>query len=64
MKKKLNKKVRNELVAASNNLNKVIDKLLLKLVSGEGLDIFDKKGRLKLPLKGRILNKFGRKRVN
>ena len=25
--------------------------------------IFDKKGRLKLPLKGQILNKFGKKRV-
>jgi murein hydrolase activator len=56
-------KVRKELLAASNNLNSLIDKLLMKLVSGEGLDISDKKGRLNLPLKGRILNKFGRKRV-
>ncbi|MZH06126.1 MAG: peptidoglycan DD-metalloendopeptidase family protein [Nitrospinae bacterium] len=62
-KKSLSQKTRKELVAASNNLNKLIDKLLVKLVSGEGLDISDKKGRLKLPLKGRILNKFGRKRV-
>lgn len=62
-KKNMNQKARKELVAASNTLNKLIDKLLLKLVSGEGLDISDKKGRLKLPLKGRILNKFGRKRV-
>jgi murein hydrolase activator len=62
-KKNLSVKVRKELLAASNNLNKLIDKLLVKLVSGEGLDISDKKGRLKLPLKGRILNKFGRKRV-
>jgi murein hydrolase activator len=62
-KKNLSVKVRKELQAASNNLNKLIDKLLVKLVSGEGLDISDKKGRLNLPLKGRILNKFGRKRV-
>ena len=62
-KKSLNQKTRKELVAASDKLNKIIDKLLLKLVSGEGLDIFDKKGRLKLPLKGQILNKFGKKRV-
>ena len=62
-KKNLSVKVRKELLAASNNLNELIDKLLIKLVSGEGLDISDKKGRLKLPLKGRILNKFGRKRV-
>jgi septal ring factor EnvC (AmiA/AmiB activator) len=62
-KKNLSVKVRKELLAASNNLNSLIDKLLMKLVSGEGLDISDKKGRLKLPLKGRILNKFGRQRV-
>jgi len=61
--KSLNIKTRKELVAASNNLNKLIKKLLVKLVSGEGLDISDKKGRLKLPLNGQILNKFGRKRV-
>ena len=62
-KKNQSVKVRKELLASSNNLNSLIDKLLMKLVSGEGLDISDKKGRLKLPLKGRILNKFGRKRV-
>ena len=62
-KKSLNIKTRKELVAASNNLNKLIKKLLVKLVSGEGLEISDKKGRLKLPLNGLILNKFGRKRV-
>jgi len=62
-KKSLNIKTRKELVVASNNLNKLIKKLLVKLVSGEGLEISDKKGRLKLPLNGRILNEFGRKRV-
>jgi len=57
------KQVRRELLVASTNLNKLIDKLLVKIVSGEGLDISDKKGRLKMPLYGRILNKFGKKRV-
>ena len=33
-----------------------------KLVSGEGLDILDKRGRLHLPVKGKILNKFGRQK--
>ena len=62
-KKYFYKKVRKELVAASTNLNDLIDKLLVKIVSGEGLDISDKKGRLNMPLDGRILNKFGKKRV-
>ncbi|MEC8956757.1 MAG: peptidoglycan DD-metalloendopeptidase family protein, partial [Nitrospinota bacterium] len=62
-KKYFYKKVRKELVAASTNLNELIDKLLVKIVSGEGLDISDKKGRLDMPLNGRILNKFGKKRV-
>jgi len=62
-KKGLNVKTRKELVAASNILNKLIKKLIVKLDSGEGLEISDKKGRLKLPLNGPILNKFGRKRV-
>ena len=62
-KKSLNVQTRKELVSASNNLNKLIKKLLVKLDSGEGLEISDKKGRLQLPLNGQILNKFGRKRV-
>ena len=62
-KKSVGLKARKELEAASYNLNKLIDKLLVKLVSGKGLDISDKKGRLKLPLNGPILNKFGRKRI-
>ena len=62
-KKYFYKQVRKELVAASTNLNDLIDKLLVKIVSGEGLDISDKKGRLNMPLDGRILNKFGKKRV-
>ena len=37
--------------------------LVATSVGEEGLDISDKKGRLKMPLYGRILNKFGKKRV-
>jgi septal ring factor EnvC (AmiA/AmiB activator) len=37
---------------------------LSKLVSGEGLDILDKRGRLDMPVKGNILNKFGRQKDN
>ena len=51
-----------ELKKASSNLNELITKLLSKLVSGEGLDILDKRGRLDLPVKGKILNKFGRQK--
>jgi murein hydrolase activator len=61
-KKKLGIQTRKELLKASNNLNDLIQKILEKLVSGEGLDISDKKGRLSLPLKGKILNKFGRQK--
>ena len=57
------KKVRDELLTSSMNLNSLIEKLLVKIDSGEGLDISDKKGRLKMPLSGKVLNKFGKKRV-
>ncbi len=59
-KKRLGIQTRKELLKASQNLNDLIRKLLTKLVSGTGLDISDKKGRLSLPVKGKILNKFGR----
>jgi murein hydrolase activator len=61
-KKKFEIQTRIELQNASKNLNSLITKLLSKLVTGEGLDILDKKGRLTLPVKGKILNKFGRKK--
>ena len=61
-KKQLGIQTRKELLKASNNLNDLIKKLLTKLVSGTGLDISDKKGRLSLPVKGKILNKFGRQK--
>ena len=59
-KKQFRIRTRKELQNASKNLNSLIIKLLSKLVSGEGLDILDKKGRLALPVTGKILNKFGR----
>jgi murein hydrolase activator len=61
-KKRFGIQTRKELQNASKNLNSLITKLLSKLVSGEGLDILDKKGRLVLPVKGKILNKFGRQK--
>jgi murein hydrolase activator len=61
-KKKFRIRTRIELQNASKNLNSLIAKLLSKLVSGEGLGILDKKGRLALPVEGEILNKFGRKK--
>ena len=61
-KKQLGIQTRKELLKASNSLNDLIKKLLTKLVSGTGLDISDKKGRLSLPVKGKILNKFGRQK--
>ncbi|MBC8285251.1 MAG: peptidoglycan DD-metalloendopeptidase family protein [Nitrospinae bacterium] len=61
-KKQFGIQTRKELKKASSNLNDLIAKLLSKLVSGEGLNILDKRGRLTLPVKGRILNKFGRQK--
>mgnify|MGYP002628546223 CR=1 FL=1 len=61
-KKQFGIQTRKELQKASSNLNQLIEKLLSKLVSGEGLDILDKKGRLTLPVRGKILNKFGRQK--
>jgi murein hydrolase activator len=61
-KKKFRIQTLKELKNASSNLNDLIAKLLSKLVSGEGLDILDKRGRLHLPVKGKILNKFGRQK--
>ena len=60
--KKLNKRLKNELVQSSKKLNQLIARLKEKLILGEGLDISDKKGRLAFPVKGKFLNKFGRKR--
>lgn len=55
-------KVKKELMMASKDLNGLISNLEEKLVSGQGLDIVDKKGRLLYPVSGKVLNKFGKKR--
>jgi len=60
--KKLNERLKDELVRSSVNLNRLIARLEKKQVLGQGLDISDKKGRLLPPVKGKFLNKFGRKR--
>lgn len=60
--KTLNIKVHKELLQASNNLNNLIFKLEERMEQGQGLDFADKKGWLKLPVKGKFLNKFGKKR--
>ena len=52
---------RKELLKASENLNDLISKLEEKLVLGEGLSMADVKGRLVYPVKGKIINRFGRK---
>ena len=40
----------------------MISRLENKIIHGEGLDITDKKGNLLSPVKGKLLNKFGRER--
>jgi septal ring factor EnvC (AmiA/AmiB activator) len=51
---------RKELLKASENLNDLISRLEKKRLSGEGLSLADKKGRLFYPVQGKILNRFGR----
>ena len=60
--KKLNRRLRDELVQSSKQLNQLISRLENKMIHGEGIDIIDKKGSLLPPAKGNLLNKFGRKR--
>jgi septal ring factor EnvC (AmiA/AmiB activator) len=57
-----NKKIQEEQLKSTKDLNQIIARLEQKLTQGEGLDIIDKKGWLPVPVKGRFLNKFGRKR--
>ena len=59
-KKQSNKQLKDELVKSSIKLNHLIGRLEGKITEGEGLDIFDKKGRLLPPVKGKFLNIFGR----
>ena len=62
--KKLNERLKDELVQSSKNLNQLIARIEEKIILGEGLDMSLKKGRLLPPVQGRLLNKFGRKRDN
>ena len=57
-----NKKIQEEQLKSTKDLNQIIARLEQKLTQGEGLDIIDKKGWLPVPVQGRFLNKFGRKR--
>ncbi|MGV7221191.1 MAG: murein hydrolase activator EnvC family protein [Nitrospinales bacterium] len=53
---------RKELMDSSEMLNSIIGDLKEKLILGKGLSFRDKYGRLNPPVKGRIINKFGRKK--
>ncbi len=58
----LNLRVRKELLDAATNLTNLVFQLEEKLDRGEGIGLGDKKGRLALPVSGKFLNKFGKKR--
>ena len=60
--KKINKILKEELIHSSKKLNQLISRLENKIAHGEGLDISDKKGNLLPPVKGKLLNNFGRER--
>ncbi len=67
LRKVKNKKIyfiqtRKEMLKASENLNSLIAKLEQKKISGQGLSFVDKKGHLFFPVKGKVLNRFGRVR--
>ena len=55
-------KVQKEYRQRSKSLNFLIQRLEKKLELGENLNFTDHKGRLKLPVKGKILNSFGKKK--
>ena len=60
--KKINNILKDELVHSSKKLNQLISRLGNKIIRGQGLDISDKKGNLLPPVKGKLLNNFGRER--
>ena len=60
--KKINNILKEELVHSSKKLNQLISRLGYKITHGQGLDISDKKGNLLPPVKGKLLNNFGRER--
>ncbi|MFQ5483496.1 MAG: murein hydrolase activator EnvC family protein, partial [Nitrospinaceae bacterium] len=58
--KKYTRQARKEFVQASENLNQLVARLQEKLVIGEGLSLADRKGRLRPPVPGSIITRFGR----
>ena len=60
--KAFKQRARKELLQATDELNQLISRLQEKLVLGQGLSLADKRGRLRFPVKGRILTRFGRTR--
>ncbi len=60
--KSLGLRVQNELLSSSKVLNKIISTQEEKLKVGKSFNLADHKGRLYLPVKGEILNRFGKKR--
>jgi len=60
--KTFTRQARKELIQASEELNQLIARLQEKLVLGKGLNISDKRGRLRYPVAGPILNQYGRHR--
>lgn len=60
--KKLGLRIQEELQNSSKVLNQIISSQEEKLKEGESFNLEDHKGRLSLPVKGKILNRFGKKR--
>ncbi len=60
--KNLGLRVQKELLKSSKVLNDIISNQEEKLKVGEAFNLEDHKGRLYLPVKGKILNRFGKKR--
>ena len=60
--KSLGMQMQKELIRASLELDKIIADQEKKISEGERFDILDHKGRLDLPVKGKVLNHFGKKR--
>lgn len=61
-KKALTLQARKELINSSDQVRDIIAKLQEKMILGRGLDFADKAGRLELPVKGKIISTFGRKK--
>lgn len=60
--KKLGLRVQKELRSSSKVLNKIISSQEEKLKVGKSFNLEDHRGRMSLPVKGKILNRFGKKR--